>query len=135
MRYLLDTDTCIYIMNQKPERVFRRVARLKPGDVGISSITFYELAFGIAKSAKAIQNRERLEGFIALVPVLPFDQKAADAAATIRLDLQKAGTPIGAYDLLIAAHASSLGLTLVTNNLREFLRVKGLRVENWLDEG
>lgn len=135
MRYLLDTDTCIYIMNQKPEQVFRRVARLKPGDVGISSITFYELAFGIAKSVKAIQNRERLEGFVALVPVLPFDQKAADAAATIRLDLQKAGTPIGAYDLLIAAQASSLGLTLVTNNLREFLRVKGLRVENWLDEG
>ncbi|MCS7068489.1 MAG: type II toxin-antitoxin system VapC family toxin [Meiothermus sp.] len=135
MRYLLDTDTCIYTMNQKPEQVFRRVERLKPGDVGISSITYYELALGIAKSHKAAQNRERLEGFIALVPVLPFDQKAADAAATIRLDLQKAGTPIGAYDLLMAAHAFSLGLTLVTNNLREFLRIQGLRVENWLDEG
>ena len=133
MRYLLDTNTCIYIMNQSPEQVFRKAETLKPGEVGISSITFYELAFGMAKSQRALENRRRLEGFVAQVPVQPFDGEAADIAATLRLNLQKAGTPIGPYDLLIAAHALSLNLTLVTNNLREFERVEGLPLENWLE--
>lgn len=133
MRYLLDTDICIYIMNQEPRQVFIKAESLEPGEVGISSITFHELAFGIAKSQKVEANRERLEGFIAQVPVQPFDQDAADLAAQVRLGLQRAGTPIGPYDTLIAAHALSLGLTLVTNNTREFSRIPDLKIENWLE--
>jgi tRNA(fMet)-specific endonuclease VapC len=132
MLYLLDTDTCIYIMNEQPEKVFRKAATLKPGDVGISSITFYELAFGIANSGKAAANRKRLETFIKSVPVQPFDQTCADVAARVRLELKRKGTPIGPYDLLIAAHALHLDLTLVTNNIKEFKRVSKLDVENWL---
>ena len=107
MLYLLDTDTCIYIMNEQPEKVLQKAATLKPGDVGISSITFYELAFGIANSGKAVANRKRLE-------------------------LKRKSMPIGPYDLLIAAHALHLDLTLVTNNTKEFKRVSKLNVENWL---
>ncbi len=132
MPYLLDTDTCIYIMNERPEEVFQKAATLKPGDVSISSITFYELAFGIANSGKAAANKKRLETFIAHVPVQPFDQACADVAALLRLELKRKGTPIGPYDLLIAAHALQLGFTLVTNNTKEFKRVPKLKVENWL---
>jgi tRNA(fMet)-specific endonuclease VapC len=132
MRYLLDTDTCIYIMNEQPEKVFRKAATLVSGDVGISSITFYELAFGIANSQKAAANRMRLEAFVSRIPVQPFEQVAADVAAEIRLELKRKGTSIGPYDLLIAAHALQLGLILVTNNVREFRRIPKLKVENWL---
>jgi tRNA(fMet)-specific endonuclease VapC len=134
MRYLLDTDTCIYIMNEQPEKVFRKAATLKPGDVGISSITFYELAFGIANSGKAASNRKRLETFVKGVPVQPFNQTCADVATQVRLELKRKGTLIGPYDLLIAAHALHLGLTLVTNNIKEFKRISRLKVENWLAE-
>jgi tRNA(fMet)-specific endonuclease VapC len=132
MHYLLDTDTCIYIMNEQPEKVFQKAATLRPGDVGISSITFYELAFGIANSGKAAANRKKLDGFVKSVPVQPFDQDCADVAAQVRLELKRKGTPIGPYDLLIAAHALHLGLTLVTNNTKEFGRISKLKLENWL---
>jgi tRNA(fMet)-specific endonuclease VapC len=131
MRYLLGTDTCIYIMNEPPEKVFRKAATLAVGDVGISSITFHELAFGIANSQKAAANSLRLETFVARVPVQPFDQAAADKAADVRLELKRKGTPIGSYDLLIAAHALQLGLVLVTNNTKEFKRIPKLKLENW----
>jgi tRNA(fMet)-specific endonuclease VapC len=131
MRYLLDTDTCLYIMNEQPEKVFRKAATLAVGDVGLSSITFHELAFGIANSQKAAANRLRLEAFVARVPVQPFDEAAADKAAEVRLELKRKGTPVGCYDLLIAAHALQLGLILVTNKLREFKRISKLKLENW----
>ncbi len=133
MPYLLDTDTCIYIMNERPEAVFQKAATLKPGDVSISSITFYELAFGIANSSKAAANKKRLETFVRSVPVQPFDQNCADGAAQVRLELKRKGTPIGPYDVLIAAHALTLGVILVTNNTKEFKRISKLKVENWLN--
>ena len=131
MRYLLDTNICIYIARRSPPEVLSRLERLKPGDVGMSIITYLELVYGAYKSRRVQSNLEAIERLSRLVPVLSLDVTAARRYGQIRTDLEKRGAPIGAYDLLIAAHALAGGLTVVTNNTREFRRVAGLRVENW----
>lgn len=132
-RYLLDTNTCIYIINRRPAKVFERFAGLHFGEVAISSITGAELAFGVAKRGSQ-RNQQALDKFLAPLEILAFDETAMRRYGVLRTDLERRGTPIGALDLLIAAHALALNATLVTNNLREFQRVKGLVVENWLDD-
>jgi tRNA(fMet)-specific endonuclease VapC len=132
MRYLLDTNICIYISKKKPAQVQARLERLKPGDVGMSVITYAELMYGAWKSEKAASNLSKLAQLRFVIPVEPLDSEVARHYGRLRAELEKKSSPIGAYDLLIAAHALSLGLTLVTNNVREFSRVPGLRVENWV---
>ena len=135
MRYLLDTDTCIYLINRRPgyERVLSRFESLNYGDVLISSITAAELQFGIAKSRLGVQNSNRYALFIARFEIAPFDEDCTVCYGQIRATLEASGQPIGPLGTLIAAHALSLEATLVTNNVREFGRVKGLLVENWMD--
>jgi tRNA(fMet)-specific endonuclease VapC len=133
MRYLLDTNICIYIAKRRPPCVLSRLERLRPGDVGMSIVTYLELLYGAWKSQQAAANLARLEELRGIIPVQPLDVGAARDYARIRTDLEKRGSPIGAYDLLIAAHALSLGLILVTNNVREFARIHGLRLENWAE--
>ena len=131
MRFMLDTNICIYIINEKPPSVVGRFRSFAIGDIGISAITLAELEYGAAKSTQPKRNREALEQFISPLEVGAFDAKATNAYGRIRTTLEKRGTPIGAMDLLIAAHAITLGATLITNNKREFERVSGLKIENW----
>lgn len=135
MRYLLDTNICIYLINRRPhhEAVLRHMDGLIYGDLLISSITIAELRYGVAKSARPEQNREKFEGFIERFEIVAFDDAAAAAYGNIRAGLENAGTPIGSLDTLIAAHALCLQCTLVTNNVKEFGRVSGLRIENWTE--
>lgn len=132
MRFLLDTNICIYIINRKPPLVIERFRQLALGDVGVSSITASELAFGVAKTGSA-RNRAALEKFLAPLEILPFETQAIWIYGETRAALERAGTLIGALDTLIAAHALASKLTLATNNLREFERVDGLRCENWVN--
>ena len=131
MDYLLDTNICIYIAKRQPSAMASRFEKLRPGDVGMSIVTYLELVYGAWKSARKQENVATVQELSRLIPVQPLDTAVADHYGRIRSELERAGSPIGAYDLLIAAHALSLDLTLVTNNLREFARVRGLRVENW----
>ena len=133
MRYLLDTNICIYIAKRKPGRVLSRLEHMRPGDVGMSVVTYLELVFGAWKSQQVEANLAKIEQLRRLIPVQPLDVDVAKHYGRLRADLEKKGVPIGAYDLLIAAHALTLGLTLVTNNLREFARVEGLRLDNWVE--
>jgi len=130
--YILDTNICIYIIKRKPVSVFNRFKELTPGSVGISSITLAELQYGIGKSSKPIQNQEALEQFILPLEIIDFNFSAATEYGKIRSDLEKKGTPIGSLDMLIAAHAKSVGAVLVTNNTKEFERVTDLKIENWV---
>ena len=132
MRYLLDTNICIYLIKKKPLQVLEKLRTLAIADVGISAITLAELEFGVAKSSRPPQNNEALQTFVVPLEILPFDDRAACSYGEIRAYLEKKGQPIGSLDMLIAAHASSLSLTLVTNNLREFKKVPGLNVESWV---
>ena len=132
MRYLLDTNTCIYVIKRSPPQVYKRLRGLSIGDVGISAITFCELQFGVTNSSKPKKNQLALTEFLAPLEVLDFPSAAAVTFGEIRSRLKRSGTPIGSYDLLIAAHALEQGLTLVTNNLKEFKRVPGLELENWM---
>jgi tRNA(fMet)-specific endonuclease VapC len=131
MRYLLDTNICIYVAKQKPPEVLRRFQNLRPGDVGMSVVTHLELVYGAWKSRDRDANLQRIQGLERLIPVLPLDGSVANHYGRLRAELESKGTPIGAYDLLIAAQALASGLTLVTNNVREFRRVPRLRIENW----
>jgi tRNA(fMet)-specific endonuclease VapC len=131
VKFLLDTNTCIYVINRRPPEVFEQLAAHGIGDVGVSSITAGELAFGTAKS-RSPKNRAALEKFLAPLEVMPFDEAASWAYGDLRSALEQSGTPIGSLDTLIAAHALSLDCCLITNNLREFRRVPGLRLENWV---
>ncbi|HMK43458.1 MAG TPA: type II toxin-antitoxin system VapC family toxin [Dissulfurispiraceae bacterium] len=131
MRYMLDTNICIYLIKKSPENVLHRFRKHTVGEIGISSITLAELSFGVEKSMHIERNRQALEEFVAPLDIAPFDEKAASAYGSIRTDLERGGTPIGAMDLLIAAHAASLGVTLVTNNVREFNRIRKLKVADW----
>lgn len=133
MRYLLDTDICIYIAKKKPVRVLARLEQMKPGDVGMSIVTYLELVYGAWKSQAMEANLARIEQLEVLIPAQPLGTGAARHYGRLRAELEAAGTPIGGYDLMIAAHALSLGLTLVTNNVREFSRVRGLRLSNWAE--
>jgi tRNA(fMet)-specific endonuclease VapC len=130
-RYMLDTDTCSYIMRRSPDAVLKRLAKVPVDDVCISVITKSELLFGVEVSPKRRQDEAALTAFLRYVEVLDFPDEASLHYAKIRADLKTRGTMIGANDLFIAAHARSLGLTLVTNNTREFKRVRGLFIDNW----
>lgn len=130
MKYMLDTDICIYLINKRPPKVLDRFHRHEIGDIGVSSVTVAELAYGVAKSGSE-RNRTALEGFLLPLEIADFDRNAAWKYGEIRGTLEHAGKLIGPYDMQIAAHALALGCTLVTNNLREFQRVRDLRVENW----
>lgn len=129
---LLDTNICIYIINNRPPEVLARFHRFRLGEIGISSIVAAELAYGVAKSGSA-RNRSALEMFLAPLEVLPFDEKAIWAYGALRADLERQGQAIGAMDTMIAAHALSIDAILVTNNTREFARVNGLRLDNWVE--
>lgn len=130
-RYMLDTDTCSYIMRRSNVAVLKRLAKVAVNDVCISVITKSELLFGVEVSPKRRQDEAALTAFLGYVEVLDFPDQASLHYAKIRADLKTKGAMIGANDLLIAAHARSLGLTLITNNTREFRRVRGLSIDNW----
>ncbi len=130
-RFLLDTNICIYIRRKKPEEVLRRFRALKAGEAALSVITFGELVYGAEKSAQRVAALELLRELARVLPVMGLPETAANAYGTIRAELERKGQLIGNNDLWIAAHAKAAGLTLVTNNEREFRRVRGLRVENW----
>ncbi|MFZ0772900.1 MAG: type II toxin-antitoxin system VapC family toxin [Candidatus Sulfotelmatobacter sp.] len=130
-RYMLDTDTCSYIMRRSHDALLKRLAKVPVDDVCISVITKSELLFGVEVSPKWRQDEAALTAFLRYVEVLDFPDEASLHYAKIRADLKARGTMIGANDLFIAAHARSLGLTLITNNTREFKRVRGLSIDNW----
>ena len=131
MRYMLDTNICIYAIKQKPEKVFRKLKETDPADVCISAVTYAELSCGVEKSAAVERNRLALSLLLANIEILDFDSKAAEEYGRVRADLEKRGVPIGPLDMMIAGHARSLGYTVVTNNLKEFSRISGLKTENW----
>ncbi len=133
MIYLLDTNACIAVINGRPANVRDRLTKVMTrGEIiAASTITLYELWFGVAKSARVDANTERLAVFLGPLETLPFDEEDARYAGTVRAELERAGTPIGAYDCLIAGQSLRHGATLVTANVREFERVSGLRWENW----
>ncbi len=133
MKYMLDTNICIYVMKKKPETVLQRFRRELSSGLCISSITLAELEYGMKHSSDPVRNTDMLYRFLTPMRVLDFGAEAASAYGHIRTFLQSSGTPIGPLDMLIAAHARAEDLTLVTNNLREFVRVPGLRVENWTE--
>jgi tRNA(fMet)-specific endonuclease VapC len=132
MPWILDTNTCIYIIKQKPLSVFEKFSTISPGQIALSVITLAELEFGARKSAAVEKNLAALHQFSIPFDILPFDYNATIEYGIIRADLEKQGTPIGPLDTLIAAHAKSLNYTLVTNNVKEFSRVGGLKLENWV---
>jgi tRNA(fMet)-specific endonuclease VapC len=130
-RYLLHTNICIYIRQKRPEELLRRFRKLRPGEAAISVITYGELLYGAAKSAQRVTALERLHELIHWMPALPLPETAAEAYGTIRAELESKAEMIGNNDLWIAAHAVAAELTLVTNNEREFRRVRGLKIQNW----
>lgn len=130
MKYMLDTNTCIFII-KKNENVLSRLKKIYFKEICISSITLSELEYGVAKSINYEKNKKALEDFIYNFSILSFDSDAAHEYGKIRADLEKTGSPIGSMDMLIAAHAKSQKLILVTNNTKEFIRVDGLKIEDW----
>lgn len=133
MNYMLDTNICIYVMKEKPEAVLRRFQQELNAGLCISSITLAELEYGMKHSSNPIKNEQALLRFLVLLSILPFGATAAFEYGDIRDYLQKQGTPIGPLDMLIAAHARSERMILVTNNIREFERVPNLELENWAE--
>ena len=131
MRYMLDTNICIYIIKNKPKKVIMELKRHKPSEICVSAITYAELTYGVEKSMAVEKNRLALALLFSNIEVLNFDIKAAIHYGKIRAYLEKQGTPIGPLDMMIAAHAMSLGYTVVTNNIEEFERVPDLKLENW----
>jgi len=131
MEYMLDTNICIYIIKKKPNEVFDRFNNLTIGDVGISSITLAELQYGIQKSSNSDKNRDALQKFLTPIEIIDYGYEATVEYGKIREKKKKNGVPIGPLDMLIASHAKSLNLILVTNNVREFERIVGLKIENW----
>ena len=134
MKYLLDTNTCIYIINKKPLLAVKRIRSKQPEDVAVSTITIAALEYGVYRSRKTDQNRIALLQFLVPLTILDFDQSAAALYGSTRVYLESRGTPIGPMDLLRAAQAASRDLILVTNNEREFSRIQGLQIENWISE-
>lgn len=132
MKYCLDTNICIYIIKKKPEEVLKRFSKLKPGDVAISAVSVAELYYGVAKSSKPNENTIALQEFLQPLVILDFTHEDSIVYGRIRTDLESKGKMIGSMDLLIAAIALSRGLVLVTNNEKEFSRVKNLKLENWV---
>jgi len=132
MKYMLDTNICIYIIKRKPQVVVERFLRTEISQIGISSITLSELMYGVSKSSKPEQNQMALTQFMAPLEILPYGDDAAQYYGDIRVHLEKQGTPIGSLDMLIAAHALSAACTLITNNEKEFIRIPNLQIENWI---
>lgn len=132
MIYMLDTNICIYIIKKKPEKVLEKFKSRHLGDMGISSITFSELVYGVEKSQHQHQNKLALEQFVLPLDVVAYDVNAANCYSRIRASLEKQGTPIGALDMMIAAHAQSMNATLITNNVKEFSRIPHLDIQNWV---
>ena len=130
-RYLLDTNICIYIRQKRPEEVLRRFRKLRPGEAVLSVITYGELLYGAAKSEQRAAALERLRELVNLLPALYLPENAGEAYGMIRAQLESKGEMIGNNDLWIAAHAVAARLTLVTNNEREFRRVRSLKIQNW----
>ena len=131
MIYMLDTNICIYVINSRPAIVLKRFRQERLGDIVISSVTAAELAFGVAKSGSA-RNRQALEMFLSTLEILPVDESVIWQYGNLRTDLERSGQPIGTLDTMIAAHALTANIILVTNNMREFERVPRLRLENWV---
>ncbi len=131
MKYLLDTNICVFIFRRKFPSILQRLHQTQPGEVGISAVTLAELRYGADKSSDPPKNHTVIDAFLTTVAVLEFHEDAARLYGTVRSDLESRGTPIGPLDTMIAAHTLSLGVTLVTNNVREFARVIGLAVEDW----
>lgn len=134
MEYILDTNICIYIIKKKPDSVFERFKGFPLGSIGISVITLAELQYGVKKSVQREKNESALDQFLIPLEIVEFESNTAAEYGKVRASLEKRGTPIGPLDTLIAAHARSLNLTLVTNNEKEFKRVEGLKIENWTKE-
>lgn len=133
MRWMLDTNVCIAVIRHRTGAVIRRLRGKSIGQVGISSITLAELEFGAANSTQSEAARSALAEFLLALEIAPFDEAAAAAYGAVRAGLQRQGCPIGPLDTLIAAHALACDAVLVTNNRREFDRVPGLVVEDWMD--
>lgn len=131
MTYLLDTNICIYIINEQPAQVLQRLIQAGRESLAISTVTVAELAFGVAKSTRA-DSRAKLENFLSKFPIVDWDQDAAWIYGNVRKDLEAKGQRIGERDLLLACQALALDATMVTNNTREFERVEGLKLENWV---
>ena len=130
LRYMLDTDICIFVLRDRPAAVRQKFRQLED-ELCISTITVGELFYGVERSARRIENRRAVEEFIGNLKVLPFTMRGAAHFAQLRAELTRAGVVCGPYDMLIAGHARSEDLTVVTNNVREFRRIPGLQVENW----
>ena len=133
MRYMLDTNICIYAIKNKPKEVIERLKEHEPSEICISLVTYAELIHGVEKSKAVNKNRIALTLLLADIEILPFDANAAESYGEIRAELERKGKPIGPLDMMIAGHAKSLGYTVVTNNIKEFERIVGLRFENWVN--
>lgn len=131
MSYMLDTNMCIYIIKRHPEAVLKKIVTIPPEEVCISSITLAELMYGVHKSQHQKKNKVALSNFLLPLEIMPFDEQVTDYYGRIRSYLEKNGTVIGPLDMMIAAHAQCLGVTLVTNNIKEFIRVPDLTIEDW----
>ena len=131
MKYMLDTNICIYIIKQKPLKVLKHFRRQAVGDIGISSITLAELRYGVSKSLHVEKNRLALDEFVLPLEIADFAEREAGEYGVLRAELEKAGKPIGSMDMLISAHALALGVTLITNNTKEFRQVKDLIIADW----
>jgi tRNA(fMet)-specific endonuclease VapC len=131
-QYLLDTNICIYIINKKPEAVYQRFKKVSLDNIFISTISEYEIKYGVEKSQKSDHNKKVVNEFLGFLNILPFDSESASIAGSIRNTLEKKGQIIGPYDLLIASQALAKDFVLVTNNEKEFKRIKNLKVENWI---
>ena len=131
MLYMLDTNACIGLIKHNPPSLRQRLMQLDVSQVAISCIVLYELEYGVCRSQQVQRNRENLDSFLKYIQVLEWSEEQSSEAALLRCELMQIGQPIGHYDVLIAAHARSLKATLVTHNVGEFGRVKGLLVEDW----
>ena len=132
MKVMLDTNICIALIKRKPPEVLKRFAAYKVGEIGISCVTLAELEFGVAKSLHLEKNQTALDEFVLPLEIANFDRETARVYGQVRATLEKKGTPIGAMDMMIGAHAMVLDVTLATNNTSEFSRIKGLKVVDWL---
>ncbi|MCX7115545.1 MAG: type II toxin-antitoxin system VapC family toxin [Gammaproteobacteria bacterium] len=132
MKYMLDTNICIYLIKKQPEHVLQKFKSCSIGDICISSVTYAELMYGVEKSQHHQKNMIALNEFTLPLDLISFDDEAARHYGRIRTYLEKKGMPIGALDLMIAAHAQRLGFTLVTNNVKEFDRIPNLIIEDWV---
>ena len=132
MRYMLDTSICRYVLRSRPPSVKARFEKTGPGALAVSTVVLAELLYGAARHPKAVAIRREIADLVSRLTVIPWDEAAAEHYGALRAALEKAGTPLGAMDMMIAAHARSVGATLVSNDVRHFDRVEGLRVANWV---